>query len=131
MDNQNNKLNEDKIPLVYSCSGCSNIAQLANDIAVKMDREGFAEMSCIAGVGGNVKPLVRKAQSGRKIIAIDGCVLKCTKSCLNAIGIEPDFHFVLTDFGLKKEYHRDLETNKVNEIMEILNEEVAAADLHV
>lgn len=38
-------------PLVYSCSGCSNIAQLANDVAIKMDREGIAEMSCIAGVG--------------------------------------------------------------------------------
>lgn len=38
-------------PLVYSSSGCSNVAQLANDVAVVMDREGLAQMSCIAGVG--------------------------------------------------------------------------------
>ncbi|HOO09571.1 MAG TPA: putative zinc-binding protein, partial [Cyclobacteriaceae bacterium] len=59
-------------PLVYSCSGCSSAAQMANYLAIKLDRAGLAEMSCIAGVGGNVKNLVRTAKSGRKLIAIDG-----------------------------------------------------------
>ncbi|TAK94969.1 MAG: zinc-binding protein, partial [Aquabacterium sp.] len=40
--------------LVYACSGCSSAAQLANHLAVRLDREGIAEMSCIAGVGGRV-----------------------------------------------------------------------------
>ena len=57
-------------PLVYSCSGCSNVAQLANALAVRLDREGLAEMSCIAGVGGRVPALVSKARSGRPILAI-------------------------------------------------------------
>ena len=116
-----NNLNEK--PIVYSCSGCSNIAQLANDVAVKMDREGIAEMSCIAGVGGNVKPLVKKAQSGRKIIAIDGCILKCAKSCLNNIGVEPDVHYVLTDYGMKKEYHKDYSKDTINMFFELIREE--------
>mgnify|MGYP003672946230 CR=1 FL=1 len=47
-----------KLPLVYSCSGCSNIAQLANQVAVDFDRNNIAEMSCIAGVGGGIKKLV-------------------------------------------------------------------------
>ena len=46
-------------PLVYSCSGASSAAQTCNHLAVKLDRAGAAEMSCIAGVGGDVKPLVR------------------------------------------------------------------------
>ena len=41
-------------PLVYSCSGCSSAAQMANYLAVQLDRKGVAEMSCIVGVGGNV-----------------------------------------------------------------------------
>ena len=41
-------------PLVYSCSGCSDVAQLANEVAVRLDHAGHAEMSCIAGVGGGV-----------------------------------------------------------------------------
>jgi uncharacterized metal-binding protein len=111
-------------PVVYSCSGCSNIAQLANDVAVKMDREGLAEMSCIAGVGGNVKPLVKKAQSGRRIIAIDGCNLQCVKSCLSNVSVEPDIHYVLTDYGLKKGYHKDYNNESVNEIFDLVISEI-------
>ncbi len=120
MNEDNKILNLNKVPLVYSCSGCSNIAQLANDVAVKMDREGIAEMSCIAGVGGNVKPLVQKAKSGRKIIAIDGCILQCTKSCLKNINVVPDEHYILTDYGMKKEYHKDYDDEMVNEVFELL-----------
>lgn len=56
-----------QLPLVYSCSGCSNVAQLANTLAVRLDRAGVAEMSCIAGVGKRVGTLVNKAHSGRAI----------------------------------------------------------------
>lgn len=65
-ENNLNKENE-KLPLVYSCSGCSNIAQLANDVAVKMVWEGIAEMSCIAGVRGNVKPLIAKHDPAERL----------------------------------------------------------------
>ena len=76
-------------PLVYSCSGCSSAAQLANHVAVRMDRSGVAEMSCIAGVGGDVASLVKTARSGRPIIALDGCPLVCVKSSLARHGITP------------------------------------------
>jgi uncharacterized metal-binding protein len=90
------------LPIVYSCSGCSSAAQTANMIAIKMDREKVAEMSCIAGVGGDVKPLVRTAKSGREIIAIDGCPLSCVKSCLARHDVSPQHHFVLSDFDVPK-----------------------------
>jgi uncharacterized metal-binding protein len=90
------------LPLVYSCSGCSSAAQTANMIAIKMDREKVAEMSCIAGVGGDVKPLVRTAKSGREIIAIDGCPLACCKSTLARHDVEPKHHFVLSNFDVPK-----------------------------
>ena len=44
-------------PLVYSCSGCSNLARMAYDIALNLDSEGIAEMSCASGVIGNVTPV--------------------------------------------------------------------------
>lgn len=47
------------LPLVYSCSGCSSAAQMANYMAIQLDKRGDAEMSCIAGVGGNLNhPLI-------------------------------------------------------------------------
>ena len=94
-------------PIIYSCSGCSSIAQLANQVAVDVDREELAEMSCIVGVGGNVKPLVKKAKSGRKIIVLDGCPLQCAKHCLSNHDIHPDVHYTLTDYDIKKVYHKD------------------------
>jgi uncharacterized metal-binding protein len=90
------------LPLVYSCSGCSSAAQTANTIAIKMDREKVAEMSCIAGVGGDVKPLVRTAKSGREIIAIDGCPLECCKHILARHDLEANHHFVLSNFEVPK-----------------------------
>jgi len=95
------------LPLVYSCSGCSSAAQTANMIAIKMDREKLAEMSCIAGVGGDVKPLVKTAKSGRDIIAIDGCPLSCCKSCLARHGVQPKYHFDLSDFDVPKRIGED------------------------
>lgn len=105
-------------PIIYSCSGCSNVAQLANDIAVKINEEEVAEMSCIAGVGGKVKPLVKTALSGRLIIVIDGCPLKCAKACLNNIGIEPDKHITLTDYNLKKKFNTKINLEDEQEVYE-------------
>lgn len=97
--------NSDNLPLVYACSGCSNVAQLANHAAVELNNQQLAEMSCISGVGGGVKPLVRKAKSGREIIAIDGCPLACVKHCLGRHDIEATHYYELTQTGLKKQYN--------------------------
>ncbi|MDF1589728.1 MAG: putative zinc-binding protein [Gammaproteobacteria bacterium] len=98
---------------MYSCSGCSNIAQLANQVAVELDREQYAEMSCIAGVGGGVKLLVKKAKSGRPIIALDGCHLHCVKHCLTQHKLTPTSHYTLTDYGIKKKYYMDFSNSDV------------------
>lgn len=103
--------------LVYSCSGCSSAAQLANFVAVKLDRNQIAEMSCIAGVGGGVAPLVQKAMSGRKILALDGCALKCVEHCLARHGIKPDQHIVLSELGVEKNLHHDFDPIQANEIL--------------
>lgn len=88
--------------LVYSCSGCSDVAQLANDVALRLDHGGVAEMSCIAGVGGGVPGLVRTARSGRPIVAIDGCQMHCASHCLANAGVTPTEHVRLYERGLRK-----------------------------
>lgn len=105
-----------KLPLVYSCSGCSSAAQLANTMAVRLDRAQLAEMSCIAGVGGGVKPLVKTAASGRPIIALDGCPLHCAKQCLANQGIEPTIHIDLSEHDVKKVYHEDASAEETERI---------------
>lgn len=103
-------------PLVYSCSGCSSAAQLANHVALQLDRRGIAEMSCIAGVGGDVPALLKLARSGRPIVALDGCALACTRSCLARHGIAPDSYHQLNEYGVKKRFHSDFDPAQAEEI---------------
>ena len=104
-------------PLVYSCSGCSSAAQMANYLALQIDRCGAAEMSCIAGVGGNVKKLVNTALSGRKIVVIDGCPLACSKGCLMNHSLEPDLHIELTNFGVSKRNHEEFNKSEADQLL--------------
>lgn len=107
----------EEVPLVYSCSGCSSAAQLANRIALAMDRAGSAEMSCIAGVGGGVDTLVRVAKSGRRILAIDGCPLHCTKACLARADVNPSLHITLSDHGVRKRFGMDPDEEDLNRLL--------------
>ncbi len=120
----------DHLPLVYSCSGCSSAAQLANHLAVKLDRTGLAEMSCIAGVGGGVPSLVRKARDaaaiGRPIIAIDGCVLACVRAALAQRQLRPTAHVQLAEAGVRKAYHADFEPDDAERLYTELAERAKA-----
>ena len=103
-------------PLAYSCSGCSSAAQMANQMALWLDRQGEAEMSCIAGVGGGVAGLVRTARTGRPIVALDGCLLQCVKACLDNAGVRPDVHVILSEHGVKKRRHADFDTDQATTV---------------
>lgn len=74
-------------------------------------------MSCIAGIGGNVKKLVKTAQSGRKIIVIDGCPLACSRACLDNHDLKPDHFIELTALGVKKRQHEDFDMEQAAEIL--------------
>jgi len=124
-------MHDPKLPLVYSCSGCSNVAQLANTLAVRLDRAGLAEMSCIAGVGGRVASLVSKANSGRPILAIDGCPLQCVRGCLDQHGVRASEHLILSQAGLKKRYGEDFSSETVEQVYQGVVELLASDRMQV
>lgn len=122
-------VNEASLPLVYSCSGCSSAAQLANQVALQLDRQGVAEMSCIAGVGGNVPKLMKIARSGRPIIALDGCPLVCVKSSLARHDLAPARHYQLQEYGIKKRSHQDFDPEQAAMVLERVVADLQAAPL--
>lgn len=111
-----------QLPLVYSCSGCSSVAQLANDCALELDRTGRAQMSCISGVGGGVPSLQKLAQSGRPILALDGCALACVKACLAQAGITATVHLILNQEGARKRFHVDAQPEERALIARVVNQ---------
>jgi len=109
------QLTDENKPIVYSCSGCSNLAQMAHNISLNLDGDGMAEMSCVSGVVGKVPAIMALAQSGRPIIAIDGCDLGCTKSCLEASGLTAQYYYKISDLGFEKrsKWHDSLTENTI------------------
>jgi uncharacterized metal-binding protein len=118
----------DHLPLVYSCSGCSSAAQMANHLAIALDRRGLAEMSCIAGVGGDVPKLVRIATSGRPIIALDGCALACVKNTLARHGVAPTGYHLLSDMGVRKRYQMDFDPDEAERVLDRIAADLASSD---
>lgn len=114
-----------RLPIVYSCSGCSSAAQLANHLAVRLDRLGVAQMSCIAGVGGDVESLVRVARSARPLVAIDGCPLQCVRSCLARHHLTPTLQLTLSDVGVVKRKRADFDPDQAEHILGTFAIEVA------
>jgi len=114
-------------PLVYSCSGCSSAAQLCNAVALKLDRAEIAEMSCIAGVGGDVPSLLRTAKSGRPIVALDGCALACVKSSLARHGLTPVLVFDLSEQGVRKHQHVDFDPVQAQRVFRSVAQQITRA----
>ena len=114
-------------PLVYSCSGCSSAAQLANAVALKLDRSNIAEMSCIAGIGGDVPPMLCTAKSGRPIVALDGCELACVRSSLSRHGLAPALYFDLSEHGVRKRHHADFDPVQAQRVFRSVAQQIARA----
>ena len=108
---------KESLPLVYSCSGCSSAAQMANYMALQLDKRGVAEMSCSTGVAAGIPALLKIARSGRTVIALDGCPLACTKKCLAQHDITPDDYIQLGSYGVKKHYHVAFDMDRANMII--------------
>jgi uncharacterized metal-binding protein len=90
------------LPVVYACSGCSDAGELADRIARRLAQAGDAEMSCLAGIGGRVKSLTRKAETAGRILVVDGCPLNCAAHTLKLSGFSTFEHLELQKLGLRK-----------------------------
>jgi uncharacterized metal-binding protein len=88
--------------LIFSCSGAADVGEISDRAARKLSKEGAGAMFCLAGLGGNVEPIMKKTASASKILAIDGCALDCVKLCLENTGFENFIHLRVTDLDLEK-----------------------------
>lgn len=111
-------------PLVYSCSGCSSAAQLANHVAVRLDRMGLAEMSCIAGVGGDVPQLLRVAKSSRPVIGLDGCALACVRHCLERHAIPMARYYQLQQYGIRRLLRSDFDPEQALKVIDHISRDM-------
>jgi len=108
------------LPVVYACSGCSSAGQLADHVARSLDRAGLAEMASIAGIGARETQQLSRAKSRFPIVAIDGCANACARRCLEAHGIDPARHYVLSRYGVVKRARANFDAEEAERVLQAL-----------
>lgn len=87
--------------LIYACSGAADVGEIADQVARKLRGDGFARMTCLAGLGAGLSGYVESAKGADENITIDGCPVACARKSLERIGVAP-ISYVLTELGLVK-----------------------------
>jgi len=98
--NQKNKTNSQPT-LIFSCSGASDVGELADRTARRLSRSGSGKMFCLAAIGGRVQQYIDDTQSTKDIIIIDGCANDCAKKTLSTINVQ-GHEFNLEELGFEK-----------------------------
>lgn len=88
--------------VMYACSGAANVGQIANQAAVELTQEGVGSMNCAVGIGAHVSGMIATGRGARRIVALDGCPLKCVQKVLEQVQLEPSDYILVTDLGIEK-----------------------------
>jgi len=59
--------------IIFACSGCADVGELADQAARKLARDGAGQMFCLSGIGGRVSAIRKATEAAHSIVAIDGC----------------------------------------------------------
>ena len=80
-------------PVLVACQGCPEFGQAARDVALLLDRRGFAES---AWLGDTQLGITRaKAKARFPIFCVDSCERACARAWLAREGVTPQSCFVL------------------------------------
>ncbi len=88
--------------LIFPCSGGSDCGAVSDQAARKLTKDGVGKMYCLAGLGGDVAPIIANAKAAGKVLAIDGCHLDCAKKTIERVGIAVTAHIRMSDLGMEK-----------------------------
>lgn len=104
--------------LILACSGASNVGQITNEVAKKLDVEKQGRFFCLAGVGGHISGMVASVDGSDKVLVIDGCQVACAKQTMDEAGLDDYEYVVVTDLGIEKNHDFELSTVDINKTLE-------------
>ena len=110
---------------VVTCSGASNVEQIANQAARELEKEKMAGFFCLAGVGAHIKGIVKSAKEADLIVAIDGCPVQCAAKTMQHAEIEPAIQIIVTELGVEKCHDIVLDEKICAKVVAKVKEELA------
>ena len=99
------------------CAGGSNCGQIANEVAVKLTREGVGQIYCLAGIGAHIEGMIESVRTARRIVALDGCAVACARKTIEHAGLPVTDWICVTGEGIEKNHEFDLQQNDVDLIV--------------
>ncbi|CEP69270.1 DGC [Moorella glycerini] len=108
--------------MLFPCAGGSNVGQLANQAAVKLDQEGAGKLFCLAGLGGHVQSIVESTKVARRIVAIDGCPIGCAKATVEHAGFPVTDYVMVTRLGIQKNHEFNWTGKELDRVVQAVKE---------
>ena len=93
---------DDKLVLIFACSGGSNVGQITNDAAKKLTEEGLGRFFCLAGVGGDIKGIIDTTKGADAVVVLDGCSVGCAKAIVEKVEVPIALYVDATELGIDK-----------------------------
>jgi|WetSurMetagenome_2_1015567.scaffolds.fasta_scaffold868165_1 uncharacterized metal-binding protein len=107
---------------VVACSGAANVGQISNALAVKMNQQGVARMTCLTALGAHLPAYIESVRD-TELVVLDGCPVACAKQVIEHIGIKDYKYFVISEMGVKKTRRFDQVENDTEQVWEkIINQ---------
>lgn len=112
--------------MVLACSGASNVGQLTNEAAKRLDIEKAARFYCLAGPGGDVDAMVNTVKDADKVLVVDGCPVACGKLIAEKSGIEDYDYVLVTELGIEKNRDFALPESDIEKVVSACNAKLSA-----
>ncbi|MFH0753991.1 MAG: putative zinc-binding protein [Candidatus Omnitrophota bacterium] len=87
--------------LNFSCSGGSDVGELTDRLARRLQNDGKGKMYCLAGLGAHIPGMIESARAAEVRLVIDGCPVACGKKIFEQMGLEVS-SVNLKDLGFEK-----------------------------
>jgi uncharacterized metal-binding protein len=112
--------------LIFSCSGGSNVGQIANQAAVDLTQAGKGRLFCLAGIGAHKSGMIESARAAELLVAIDGCPVKCAAETLEHLNLEPEVCLVVTELGIEKSPELSFDEDECRKVVEKVGHDISA-----
>lgn len=108
----------DGLKIILACSGASNVGQITNEVAKKLDIEKQGKYFCLAGVGGHVSGMIASIEGTEHVLVIDGCSVACAKKAMDAAELNDYKYLVVTELGIEKNHDFTLNESDIEQVMD-------------
>jgi uncharacterized metal-binding protein len=112
------------VKTALACAGASNVGQITNEVAKRLDTEGLAKFFCVAGVGAKISGMVESVRAATKVLVLDGCSVACAKKCMDQAGLTNYEYLAVTDLGIVKAHTFDLAPADVQKTYEAASRKI-------